>query len=69
MGGIKMNLRKIVGVAVLSTFIFCHPVVFGQVATVPNKDFEAVRAIILEAVNSGDVPSISVAVAKDGEVI
>jgi CubicO group peptidase (beta-lactamase class C family) len=38
-------------------------------ATVPNPTFDRVRATILEAVTSGEIPSMSVAVAKDGQVI
>ncbi|MFB3853547.1 MAG: serine hydrolase domain-containing protein [Vicinamibacterales bacterium] len=45
------------------------PVLLAQQATVPNPQFQAVRATILEAVKDGSVPSISVAVAKDGKVI
>ncbi len=44
----------------------------GQVptsATVPNPSFETVRARIIAAVSSGEIPSMSVAVAKDGQVI
>lgn len=38
-------------------------------ATVPNPAFDEVRASILEAVAGGGIPSMSVAVAKDGRVI
>ncbi|MFC1660582.1 serine hydrolase domain-containing protein [Gemmatimonadota bacterium] len=44
----------------------------GQVptsATVPNPTFDEVRATILEAVASGEIPSMSVGVAKDGQII
>ncbi len=46
--------------------------VFAQLptsATVPNPAFAEVRATILEAVAGGGIPSMSVAVAKDGRVI
>jgi CubicO group peptidase (beta-lactamase class C family) len=64
-----MSLKKLFTAVLLSVIFVCHPALFGQVATVPSEDFDAVRAIILEAVSSGEVPSISVAVAKGGEVI
>lgn len=60
--------------AVLSaSFIFAtagpaHPQVPTS-ATVPNPTFEEVRATIIDAIAGGKVPSISVAVAKGGEVI
>ena len=38
-------------------------------ATVPNPRFEEVRNTVLEAITAGEIPSMSVAVAKDGEVI
>jgi CubicO group peptidase (beta-lactamase class C family) len=44
----------------------------GQVptsATVPNAQFIEVRATILGAIAKGEIPSMSVAVAKDGEII
>jgi CubicO group peptidase (beta-lactamase class C family) len=47
-------------------------VILGQVptsATVPNPTFEEVRATILEAVTAGEIPSMSVAVARNGEII
>lgn len=64
-----MSLKKLIIAAALLAVIFCQPAVFGQIATIPSEDFEAVRTLILEAVNSGKVPSISVAVAMNGEVI
>lgn len=38
-------------------------------ATIPNPTFEEVRATILEAVAGGEIPSMSVAVAKDGRIV
>jgi CubicO group peptidase (beta-lactamase class C family) len=38
-------------------------------ATVPNPTFDEVRATILEAIAAGEIPSMSVAVAKGGEII
>ena len=52
----------------LATTVAAH----GQIptsATVPNPDFDGVRARILEALSAGEIPSMSVAVAKDGQVI
>jgi len=38
-------------------------------ATIPNPAFQTVRQTILDAIAAGEIPSMSVAVAKDGEVI
>ncbi len=45
---------------------------YAQVPTsahVPNPVFEEVRSTILDAITTGEIPSMSVAVAKGGEVI
>jgi len=36
---------------------------------IPNKQFDAVRSHILEELRKGEIPSVSVAVAKDGKII
>jgi hypothetical protein len=41
----------------------------AQQATIPNPQFSEVRAIILDAVKGGRVPSMSVAIAKGGRII
>ncbi len=61
--------RALFGVlAVLLVFGFPFNLV-AQQATVPNAQFAAVRATILDAVTSGRIPSMSVAVARDGRII
>lgn len=52
----------------LSSLCF-HAPALAQQATVPNPQFEPVRATIVEAVKSGTIPSMSVAVAKGGRII
>ncbi|MBE3133399.1 MAG: beta-lactamase family protein, partial [Acidobacteria bacterium] len=49
---------------------FCFPrLLLAQQSTIPNPQFSEVRATILEAVNGGRVPSMSVVVAKGGRII
>lgn len=54
--------------AVILSFVI-PAVSTAQVATVPNSQFESVRQKIMKAVTDADIPSMSVAVAKHGEVI
>jgi len=52
--------------------LFSSVAAHGQVpayATVSNDSFDAVRDTIIQAVARGDIPSMSVAVAKNGEII
>jgi len=43
--------------------------IHSQTATILNPRFDGIRAKIMEAVTNAEVPSMSVAVAKDGKVI
>ncbi|RPJ85305.1 MAG: class A beta-lactamase-related serine hydrolase, partial [Acidobacteria bacterium] len=70
MGTSKRCWRSGLVAALCWCFAFSFaPVLLAQQATVPNPQFEAVRATILEAVKDGSVPSVSVAVAKGGRII
>ncbi|MGD2121963.1 MAG: serine hydrolase domain-containing protein [Gemmatimonadota bacterium] len=69
-----MKLNRVLIGMVVTLLLLCA--VYGpgvaQVptsATIPNSRFNAVRATILEAIAKGDIPSMSVAVAQDGEII
>ena len=67
---IKRPLKYVSAAALL--LLFSAGPILGQVptsATIPNPSFDEVRSTILEAIAKGDIPSMSVAVAKDGEVI
>ena len=57
--------------AVTAALCLCFAVALlsGQTAIVPNPKFNDVKATILDAVTSGRIPSMSVAVAKGGQVI
>jgi CubicO group peptidase (beta-lactamase class C family) len=56
-------------VLVVLAVLFYQNAGFSQIAEVSSTSFEEVKKTIMKAVNSGKVPSISVAVAKDGKVI
>jgi CubicO group peptidase (beta-lactamase class C family) len=66
----KKHLKKLMlPVLVLFSLLFYTHTVFCQIAEVSSTSFEEVKETILKAVNSGKVPSISVAVAKNGKII
>ena len=69
---IKVNQILMLVAALTGHFWASAGAAYGQVptaATIPNPTFTEVRATIIEAIASGDIPSMSVAVAKDGEII
>ncbi len=62
----KCLIQKVI--VVISLFIIPASVT-AQQDTIPNKKFNKVRSTIIEAVTNGDIPSMSVAVAKNGKII
>ncbi|MCP4726897.1 MAG: beta-lactamase family protein, partial [bacterium] len=56
-------------ILLISAVLLISSISHSQTVTIPNERFNAVKAVIEEAVLNGDIPSMSVAVAKDGKVI
>jgi len=68
----KMNKAVVIWSTTLLLLLVPSYPAHGQIptsATVPNSAFDEVKTTILGAIAAGDIPSMSVAVAKDGEII
>jgi CubicO group peptidase (beta-lactamase class C family) len=69
---IKLKRAKAPSLSALLLFFSSLGAAHAQVptsATIPNSSFDEVRNTILEAITAGEIPSMSVAVAQDGEII